>query len=51
MQAKKNIGIKLFETMFFLMELCLMKLIHYVFFTKNAVDIRPYFLTVPNGSL
>ena len=22
-----------------------------MFFTKNAVDIRPYFLTVPNGSL
>ena len=22
-----------------------------MFFTKNAVDIRPYFLTVPNGTL
>ena len=22
-----------------------------MFFTKNAVDIRPYFLTIPNGSL
>ena len=34
-----------------LMSLSLMEVLLELFFKKNAIDIRPYFLTVPNGTL